>query len=64
VSPAFKLVFISVLGVTVLCILLNLGLVLLGPYNPQAERLSDSLSTAWKLGLGAIFGLLSGKTIH
>lgn len=60
--PAFKLVFLSVLAITVGCGIL---LVLLpglweSPTEPQKSAL-EAVGFGWKAGLGAIFGLLGGK---
>jgi len=58
----FKLVFVSVLVVTVLCLI---GQVLLAALWPQPtlnqQGVSDALGFAWKTGLGSIVGLLGGK---
>jgi len=66
ISPGFKLIFLSVLFLTVVsmigasvCAYCN---------NPSAPNtllcnLSDKFQATWMLGVGAIFGLLSGKTI-
>ena len=62
-KPAFKLAFFSILGLTVMSALANLYL--LGIANPAATVISsiESFSTTWKLGFGAIVGLIGGGTV-
>jgi len=62
VEPTFKLVFLSVLGITILC---GVGVIVLAslwvaPTDPQKSAI-EAVGFAWKAGLGAIFGLLGGK---
>jgi len=63
-TPSFKLVFISVLVVSVLCLGINVVLALNVP-NPSVEvkQLIETCSTAFKLGFGAIVGLIGGKAL-
>jgi hypothetical protein len=63
-TPFFKLVFLTVLGLTVLSIVIDLFLVML-INNPsdQAKNLIETCSTTWKMGFGAIVGLIGGKAI-
>lgn len=62
-SPAFKLIFCSVLGITVLSMALGCSLVALGVQTVEGKALFDLCVTTWKLGFGAIIGLLGGKAI-
>jgi hypothetical protein len=62
VSPTFKLVFLSVVSLTVLS---GFGATAMafaadGAHVNQ-QAVFDTMNTTWKLGLGAIFGLLGGK---
>lgn len=61
-SPAFKLVFLSVLLLTVLCGAAQLALASVWTV-PSANQQDAFLAMgfAWKAGLGSIFGLLGGK---
>jgi len=62
-TPAFKLVFLSVLSITVLSIVLSCPLALLGAASPEKSALLQACLTTWKLGFGAIIGLLGGKAL-
>ena len=67
-SPAFKMVFVSVLSITVLCLFLActlVGLTINGgrSLTPQENVLFDVLTFAFKLGFGALLGLLGGKAL-
>jgi hypothetical protein len=67
-SPRFKLVFISVLALTVICLLLACTLVMTvirsgGDLSPQGNALFDLSTSMFKLGFGAILGLLGGKAL-
>ena len=63
-SPVFKLVFLSVLGITLLAFAVNVALVL-AIENPsdEATGLIETCSTITKAGFGAIVGLIGGKAI-
>jgi uncharacterized membrane protein YczE len=64
-TPAFKLVFCSVLGLTVLS--LGVSVYLAIAYSPapseEIKRLIETCSTTWKMGFGAIVGLIGGKAL-
>ncbi len=66
-SPAFKLVFISVLAITILCLFLSCTLVGIqlttGGIGDEAKVLFDLSTSTFKLGFGAIIGLLGGKAL-
>lgn len=61
ITPRFKLVFVAVLAITLLCLMLNMIIVLVAPHNSPAASFADTCSTAFKLGFGAIVGLVGGK---
>ena len=64
VTPVFKLVFLTVLGLTVLSFATNVILVIaLKEPNEQAKGLIDTCSTITKAGFGAIVGLIGGKAV-
>jgi hypothetical protein len=62
VSPTFKLVFLSVLGITIAAGILQIALATVWS-TPTANQQStfEAMGFAWKVGIGAIFGLLGGK---
>jgi hypothetical protein len=68
-SPTFKLVFLSVLGITLLSVVLTCAVWAYGQqmppgaWKPDSDPLFQALLTTWKLGFGAIIGLVGGKTV-
>lgn len=67
-SPAFKLVFLSVLGLTILCLILACALIGLSfragrPMTKDETGMFEVCASAFKLGFGAIIGLLGGKAL-
>jgi hypothetical protein len=62
-TPAFKLIFGSVLAITFVSLLVMIALAIFvqGP-NDQVKNVFETCSTTFKLGVGAILGLISGKT--
>jgi hypothetical protein len=63
-DPTFKLVFLSVLGLTVLSLVLHVVLVVtLKQPNDQAKLLIETCSTLTKTGFGAMVGLVGGKVL-
>jgi hypothetical protein len=62
VSPTFKLVFLTAVALTVLSgTIAVLTAFFANGVQPNQQAVFESMNTAWKLGLGAIFGLLGGK---
>lgn len=67
-SPAFNLVFLSVLGITILSLLIGCSLVGLTvrtarEMTAQENVLFDLCTSTFKLGFGAIIGLFGGKAL-
>jgi len=62
-SPTFKLVFVSILGLSVLCLIIVCTLVGLGIKSEEGKVLFELCATAFKLGFGAIIGLVGGKAL-
>lgn len=64
VTPVFKLIFLSVLAITLCALALNVILVVcIDSPNDQAKSLIDTCSTIVKTGFGAIVGLVGGKAV-
>lgn len=62
VTPVFKLVFLTVLGLTLAALVLNAALVIaMDKPTDQANNLIETCSTIVKAGFGAIVGLIGGK---
>ena len=60
----FRMVFLSVLGLTVLSLLTSAALAtMVSEPSEEVKRLIETCSTTWKLGFGAIVGLIGGKTL-
>ena len=67
-SPRFNSVFLSVLGITILSLLIGCSLVGLTvrtgrEMTPQENVLFDLCTSTFKLGFGAIIGLFGGKAL-
>lgn len=67
-SPAFNQIFLSVVGLTILCLLV--ACVLIGltmrtgrDMTAQETAMLDLCTSMFKLGFGAIIGLLGGKAL-
>lgn len=65
VDRQFKRIFYTVLGISMACLALNIVLAI-GFSQPttQLAELIDGCSTVWRMGFGAIIGLISGKAIQ
>jgi hypothetical protein len=63
-SPTFKLVFLCLVGLTVLSLGASLFLVTRAYLSEEAKRLAATCATTWKMGFVAIAGLVGGKTVR
>lgn len=63
ISPSFLLVFFTVLFLTVLSLAVSVYLVSRPDPTEETKRLIETCSTTWKLGFGAIVGLIGGKAL-
>jgi hypothetical protein len=62
VSPTFKLVFLTVVAITVAAALVQIALAAYWTTpTPNQQASFEAMSWAWKIGFGAIIGLLGGK---
>lgn len=62
ITPVFKLVFLSVLLLTLLCLGISVYISLQG-VTQAAQNLNEKLLAVFNLGCGAIIGLLGGKSL-
>jgi fucose permease len=62
-TPAFKLVFLSVLGLTILSLAVSVLLTLNPSPSEEVRRLIETCSTTFKMGFGAMVGLIAGKKL-
>jgi hypothetical protein len=60
-TSAFKLVFFTVVGLTLVSGGTAVGLASQEPLTPQQVRVFESCQTTWQTGIGAVVGLLGGK---
>lgn len=65
-TPQFKLVFLSIVSLTVLSMLLSCSMIFSGVKlvpGGSPEGLLQALISTWKLGFGAMVGLIGGKAL-
>jgi hypothetical protein len=62
-SPAFKLVVTIVTGLTILSLGVSIFLALYQQKSEQINQLLETCSTTYKLGFGALVGLIGGKAL-
>jgi hypothetical protein len=60
-TPRFKLIFSTVAALTVLALILNVLLAMFGDGSEQVKATAEACSTTYKMGFGAIVGLIGGK---
>ncbi len=60
-SPHFTLIFTTVATLTVVALLLNVLLALSGSDTDQVKAAAETCSTTYKMGFGAIVGLVGSK---
>jgi hypothetical protein len=63
IAPAFKLVLFIVLGLSVTSYVGSVLLALFATPTDQTNNLIEAGSTIYKIGCGAIIGLLGGKVL-
>jgi hypothetical protein len=63
-SPRFKWTLVSIMGLALLSLGVSLVLVLMSSqFTPEAKSLFETTTTTWKMGFGAIVGLVGGKAL-
>lgn len=63
IAPAFKLVLWIVVGLSLLSFLASILLAVFATPTDQTSNLIETGSTIFKMGCGAIIGLLGGKVL-
>ncbi len=61
VGPYFKLIFLTVASLTALSLLIMCIVAMSGVDSDSSANLLDAVSTTFKMGFGAIIGLIGGK---
>jgi hypothetical protein len=64
-SPTFRLVFLTVTGLTIISFGAAIYLATLGPekQSEETKRLVETFSTTWKMGFAGILGLIASKSM-
>ena len=57
----FKMVFGTVVALTVLLLAIDLGLSFIQAPTDAQRSLAEGCGTLWKAGIGTVFGLIGGK---
>ena len=60
-TPRFKLVFLTLVALTLLALGLSVLLAVIGGDSDQIRTASETCSTTYKMGFGAIVGLMSQR---
>jgi hypothetical protein len=62
-TPRLKLVFVSLLCLTLVSLGVSVAFVFSPNPSDDTRRLVETCSTTFKMGFGAVVGLLGGKTL-
>lgn len=62
-NPTFRLTFLCVVVLTALSLLASLAVPLL-PQTDSTKQILEACLSTWKMGFGAVLGLLGGKTLR
>jgi hypothetical protein len=57
----FRLIFVTVVSLTVLALVLDVVLAILGSDSDRAKAAAETCATTYKMGFGAIVGLIGSK---
>lgn len=62
-APHFKMIFTTVVALTVVALVLNVLLAVFGADTDQVRAAAETCSTTYKMGFGAIVGLIGAKAL-
>ena len=60
-TPRFKLIYSTLVALTLLALALNVLLAVVGGDSDQIRTVTETCSTTYKMGFGAIVGLMSQR---
>ncbi len=60
----FKLIFLVVLTLTIISLIIAVILALNEIESPRVQSLFETCSTCWKMGFGALIGLVGGHSTN
>lgn len=63
-DESFKWVFLAVVVLTILSLLVSIILAMFGTGSSLQTSLFETCTTTWKMGFGAIVGLIGGKAFR
>lgn len=63
VGPHFKLILLAVLVLTLISLLVMCVVAATGSDSEASKNVLDTTSTTFKMGFGAIIGLVGGKAV-
>jgi hypothetical protein len=67
ITPQFKMIYTSIFWITMVCLglatVLAIASMAIGKTNAAADQLMEACLTAFKMGFGAMIGLIGGKAL-
>ena len=60
-TPRFKLIYSTIVALTLLALTLNVLLAIVGGDSDQIRAAAEACSTTYKMGFGAIVGLMAQR---
>ncbi len=62
-SLQFKMTFWAILGLTILSLAASFAMIWLRVDTPEAKSFVETCNSTWKMGVGAIIGMLAGRNL-